>query len=243
MKKIFVLIVFVFCLTGCNGVAKINIEKDEITENITVYSSNDSEYAKVKNWNGLPLPLYYDQELENPFSNNKEKEKGVRYYNVNFDDTSKIAKATASFDINNHTRSSFIRGCFKYYNISENDGTIIFSTSLGLICSFTNFDVIISTPYKVVNNNAEKVDKVNNTYTWNINESNSKDISIYLEVDFSKKYNETDSDIISDDSSDAIFDGKETSNNVVFIVIAIIIILSLITIFVLKNKKNKISKI
>lgn len=218
MKKILVMLIGLFLVTGCNANVDISIDKDTVTEKVTVSAANEKEYNQVKNWNGFPVTLYYDEELETPpWMTNREKENGVSYYDTNFEDIDYKFIGTGKFSMEEHTRSSLVRNCFKLYNIIDTDSKKIFSTSKGLICAFKNFDINISTPYVVTTNNASKVDKENNTYTWTINDSNYKDTNIYLEIDFSKKYNETD----NDDNKDS----KEAQNsNKVRKIITIVIV-------------------
>ena len=158
-----IVLIMLCCLTGCSATTNININKNKITETTTVIGSNNVEYSKIKNWSGFPLPLYYDQSLKNPFGNNREKEKGVPYYDVTFIDNDRKAIAVGEYALNNHNRSSIIRGCFKYYNIVKNNNITTFSTSNGLICRYTNFRIVVTTPYTVVKNNATNVDTNTNT--------------------------------------------------------------------------------
>lgn len=244
MKKILIICFFVFILTGCTSEVNITIDKDNIEENITVIGSNQSEYDEIKNWNGFPLTLYYDQELENPFSSGI-KENGVKYYDVENNDVEKKVNAVAIFTLKDHVKSSLIRGCFEFYNIVDSDNnTKIFSTSTGLICHFTDFKIIVNTPYKVVKNNAHEIDSDNNNYIWNVNNSNERDISIYLEIDFSEDDLEKEKDIAHDDytNNDNNKD-LNISTTIIFSLIAFIIIVILIIVVILRKKQKNISSV
>ncbi len=246
MKKKIVLFGILFCLTGCSANVNINIDDNKVTENITATASNSSEYSEFKNWNGFPLPLYYDQELENPFAQKREKESGVEYYNVSFDDSKKSFTANAEFDFESHTRSSMIRNCFNYYNIIEEGNNITFSTSSGLICSFSNISINVITPYKVIDSNANTINENDNIYTWKINNSNSRNISIYFVIDKSKSYktNEEDKKNYNDTNSTSERNNNNKNNQSIFIAIGVIIgVIVLITIFILKLKSKKASEI
>lgn len=241
MKKYIVLILIVFLMSGCSATVNVDITPEKITENIEVYADNQSEYNKIINWNGFPLTLYYDQELSNPFSKTKEKESGVSYYSTSFYENEKKGTIKGSFSTSSHVRSSVVRNCFELYNITSDDNIYTFSTSKGLICSFYNFNVVVQTPYKIVSHNANKIDSATNTLTWNINNSNYRNASIYLEVDFSnkdisEKSNENNESSNTKDSS-TVKKIILTSFILIFILIAIIVFLKLI------NKKNKLSDI
>ncbi|MGM9878950.1 MAG: hypothetical protein ACI31R_02880 [Bacilli bacterium] len=240
MKKYIILILTVFLMSGCTATVNLNIELDKITENITIFAKDQSEYNKASNWNGFPLPLYYDQELSNPFSDTREKEAGVSYYDVSFDETNKKINLNGEFDFDNHKRSSIIRNCFKYYEIRQYDNNYIFSTSSGLICDYSNIEVVVQTPYKVTMHNSEKVDTTNNTYTWIINDSNKEEINLYFEIDSSQK-------VLNDNKDNVDSSGSEISKsiNVVVLIIIVLIIFVFIIIgyFILRKRKKELSKI
>ena len=237
MKRLICLILMITILTGCSATARFDVDKNTVKESFTAVASNDSEYKEMKNWPGFPLPIFYDQELENPFGN--EKQNGVSYYNASFDDTNKKVTIDSSFSLKEHSRSSLVRGCFKHYNVVKNDDVTIFSTSNGLICSFTNFNIVVSTPYLVVKSNASSVDSTNNVYTWKVNNSNKNNVSVYMEIDFSRKFNQ------QDDNSDenAKTTNKRVSNVLVIGIFVAIVVGTIFTIIVLNTRKNKLSKL
>lgn len=245
MKRKIFLIAALILLTGCSANVNINVDKDKIKENIEISSSNMSEYNSIKNWKGFPLPLYYDQELENPFSSGK-KEDGVPYYEALHNPSNYSTSVTGEFAFKEHTRSSIIRNCFSFYNISENNNNYIFSTSNGVICKYNKFKLTVTTPYVIVENNANYFDKENNSLTWNVNESNARKTSIYFEIDFSKKANPDDE--TNSNSTDTTLDnksGNETNSSidkVIYIIIGLVVI-SITILFLLKRKKDKISNI
>ena len=248
MKKLLLLLIVTFLLTGCHAVANIDIEKDKITENITVTADSDKEYSKVKNWSGFPLTLYYDQDLENPFGDSRERESGVEYYSEKFDDSTKTLVSNATFNLGNHTRSSLVRGCFNLYNVGEdeNDSNIVaFATSEGITCDFSNFDVVISTPYEVVSNNADSVDSVNNIYTWSVKDSNKNNTSISIVIDFSKRFNEKTTVNSNEDNSKNEIENEQNNDSaiLVYIIIIIIVVLIVILLLILKKKKDKSSEL
>lgn len=238
MKKIYFLFVIVLLLTGCSATANISIDKDSVIENIIVSEQNTNKFNKYKNWGGFPVPLYYDQELQAPlWMPNREKEKGVSYYDVVKNDSNKTIEITGKFTPKNHNRSSLVRNCFRFYNVINEGSKTIFSTSRGLTCAFKNFDIKVSTPYTVVTHNADKVDSENNVFTWKVNSSNSKNVGIYLEIDFSKKFKEDENTNTTNNTQ------KENESNV--LMYTVIIIVSLLIIgglyFYTKFKKHNTS--
>lgn len=239
MKKIYALLIGIVFLTGCSATADISIDKDSVVENVKVSEQDIDKYNKYKNWNGFPVPLYYDQDLKVPlWMNDREKESGVSYYDVKNDDNNKTIEISGKFKLNNHNRSSLVRNCFKLYNVINEGSKTIFSTSKGLTCAFKNFDIKVYTPYTVVTNNADKVDYENNIYTWNINSSSAKNASVYLEVDFSKKYKE-DQVTNEDDTTEKASESNTFVYTIIIIITTIIIALGLY--FYTKFKKHNTS--
>ena len=236
-KKIFIMFIMLIITTGCSSKVNINIDRNRIDEKVSIVASDNSEYNKIKNWSGFPVTLYYDQELSNPFSN--EKEEGVLYYDVNMNDSAKTMTASASFTLANHNRSSLVRNCFKLYNIASRGGKTVFSTSRGLICNFNQFQLIINTPYTVAVNNADKVDSETNTYIWNINKSNAKNTSIYLEVDFSKRYNEKSNNTGGKSTPQNETTTISISKKLIYIIIAIVAtMIVLVGVYIYKKKRE-----
>ena len=237
-KKIFIMVLMLMITTGCSSTVNINIDKNKIEEKVTIVTPNDVEYNKVKNWSGFPVTLYYDQELKNPFGN--EKESGVPYYNVNMNDSERTVTASGNFTLIDHKKSSLVRNCFKLYNVISQGNKTIFSTSKGLICSFNQFQLVINTPYTVLENNADITNSDTNTYIWNINKSNAQNASVYLEVDFSKRYNEEE---VTPDGKSTPQEEKTVTTvinkKIIYIVLAIVTaVIVLASVYLYKKHKD-----
>lgn len=238
MKKYILLCLITVLLTGCSTTVNIYINEDNITENVELVADNQIEYDEMLNWNGFPLTLYYDQKLTNPFSKSNEKESGVPYYDTTFLETERKVKINGRFNFDNHERSSIIKNCFKYYEVRKYGNNYIFSTSSGLTCAYSDFKVVVQTPYKVVLHNAPVVDEINNTYVWNVTNDNKNDINLYFEIDTSR-YN--DDKLINDSEKQ----GKEKltnklSSTLIIVISVIFIIGTLIFALILKKKKDSL---
>ncbi len=246
IKKSILCLIILFSMSGCSAVVNINIDKNRINEEYLI-TGNSSDYEKIKETISYPIPLEYDAELENPFSGSKEKEEGVAYYNITTDDISKKAIIKGSFSLNNHTNSNIIRNCFKYYNILKDgsESKLIFSTSRGLTCNFNKFTLNIKSPYKILESNASKIDEENNIYTWQSNDKNSRDFSVYFNIDLSKKYKEdTQPSDSTPDVSDNTPDTQSNFNSSVLIIIGVILLIFIIAgTIILTNKKRKASSL
>ncbi len=245
MKKFIILLILAFTMTGCAATANINIDKNEITEEYII-KGNKSDYSNIKENATFPVPLYYDADLSNPYSNSGEKESGVDYYDVVADDTNRKITINGKFSLDNHIRSSAVRNCFRYYNIVNTEITDEkeFSTSNGLTCAFSNFTVNIKTPYKVTSNNADKVDKKNNIYTWKFTDKNSTEKGIDITINFSKKYNQVSKPNQSSNNGKETEKKEENTSKTIWpIVIVPLSILIVVAGIVLKKKKDKASSL
>lgn len=245
MKKILLLILVVFALTGCHATVNLDIDKNSVNEKISINASNMSEYSKVKNWNGFPLETNYDDFMDNYLQTEKTKKSGVRYYNVTSNDTTFNTIVSSSFTYSGYRNSTIAKNCFKYVNILEDGNKVIFSTSKGLLCSFYDFDLVINTPYLVTSNNANSVNTETNTYTWNVTKKNTSNFGVFFEIDLSKKYKEDNqtSDPTSD-VSDNTPDTQSNSDNSILIIIGVLLLIFIIVgTIILITKKRKASSL
>ncbi len=241
IKRIFVLLIVVLILTGCKATVNVNIDKNSVSEDVVVRAESNSEYNQARNWIKTPLPLYYDEDLENPFGDHTEKERGVKYYSTKADPQTKRVTGHAKFSINDHMKSSLAKNCFRLYNITEDGDVKVFSTSKGLICYFTNFDIVVTTPYKVISNNAHSVNANSNTFVWHVTKANARTVSVFLQVDFSQKYNEVKKDNSNTENNTHEDKPTNTDRTTLYLVLGgIVFVIVLITFCVLmvKYKKN-----
>lgn len=251
MKKIYFILPILLIITGCSSKINIDIDQNSVIETVELQNLESETYSKLKTWNGFPLQLYHDEELNDPaWLPNREKESGVKYYDITFNDSNNSLLGTGIFTIDEHHRSSLIRRCFKYYDVRKAGQITSFETGHGLICAFQNFSVTVSTPYKVINSNAHKIDEENNTYTWNITKENKNDVYISLKIDFSKKYKEeeqvvpqTPTENIENQEQNNSVNNILTTKNIIIITSILMLIAMSVIIIILKSKYNNTSKL
>ena len=191
LKKYSFLLLLLFFLTGCTATVNVTIDKDSVEENIIVKGSNITEYNEIRNWSGFPLEKNYDDYMENYLSVDNNRKSGVSYYDVTNNNETLTTNVSSSFNYFEYENSSIVRNCFEYFNILEEGDMVIFSTSKGLRCNFNNFNIVVNTPYLVTTNNASNVNTSTNTFTWTVGESAPSNFGIFMEIDLSKKYNES----------------------------------------------------
>lgn len=205
-------LVAIFCIVlacGCEAKYNLKINSSGEFEEETIVS-----YSDVLNFdnnvllnNTISPRLFLNSKLEskiyayydsmgNPYDLIEDEEN--YYKQINISDDKKLGiKYNYSFSKNNFERSSIVNSCYDNFNILNDNGVNVISTSLNFKCFelYPELDsVVVSIKvdknFKVVENNADKVN--GNTYTWNIYEYNSKDKAITLKYkDAVKKTNAT----------------------------------------------------
>ena len=118
----------------------------------------------------------------------------LSYFTINNNINSNPLKASKSYELASYTWDTLIARCYDNQNITYENNVLKINAS-GFNCYdkyniLNNVNINVTTNYKVVNNNATKVEK--NTYIWNINKNNLSNIN--MEVDFNNK--ETDNKTI-----------------------------------------------
>ena len=247
MKKFLLLIISILFITGCTANVNIDINKDTIKEEYTIYGNN-SDYNEIKETATYPTPLFYDAEVENPYSPTGKKQSGIQYYDSKYDDTNKKVTIVGTFSLKEHIKSSVIRNCFQYYNITDDDetGETTFSTSSGLTCEFNKFTLRIKTPYKVTQNNADLVNNEENIYIWKFNDKNSNNKSVIITINFSETYNGQNNNQnpnVDNNTDDTTTNETKKDSSLTPIIIISIIIVIIILAIILKVKQRKVSKL
>lgn len=192
MRKLGILIILTFLLSGCTLDYKFIIDENLIIkEEITVYEKNSKMTEFTININA-----YIDETLSEYLSDPKYSNY-VFSKNVGNTYSSGIAKATY-LDFNNFKNTNVIKSLFfedvfmvktenivKINFISNTENMLLKETFIeNPIINNANITIIV--PFVVTESNADEVDKENNAYTWKYN----KDVqykNISLTFDTSKK--------------------------------------------------------
>lgn len=221
MKKICILIMFIFLVTGCSVNYNLTINEDlTITENAKLTGTSDffSNYFKTTKKNVLKsyLDVYQNVLTENkytyelkedtvPYVLVTKKYDSIKEYtekSILFSDYFEEVKYTENGDIKRIETTGYDKG-----NSDDNrDRFYLREVSIAIKC-----------PYKVKEHNAKNVDEETNTYYY---ELNNEDDVIILEFDASSKYNPSAKTIK------------------IIIIMALVVVVSWLTVFIL-NKKNK----
>ena len=214
MKKKIILLLLVIFLCGCEAKYNIKISDDRIEEEITITEKNE-------------VLDYYDDEDKELFEDELNYwELDLDYYkkiNINDKDVTGY-KYNSYFNYKEFGTLTALKRCYEKFDFQQ-EPTIKIETSNDFLClndynEFENFELTITTDYKIVNSNADRKD--GNKHTWIFNKKNHKNKPIKFEVE--KKYAE------EHDSSLGIG---------AILVIILFIVLIILKLTVLKKDKTK----
>ena len=176
MKKRILLLFCLFLVTGCNATYNLEIEYDEFKEKLEVDSV-------VTNINNLILPLVYD--VDEYDADVKPGSEG--FYDASMNDNGFSLFHT--FKYREFLSSTMLNSCYDKVDVKYNKNNIYVST-VGSFSCFERYDdlhsltVKISSKYKLVASNADKIDGFD--YIWYI-DNNNLDKGIYVEFDTTGK--------------------------------------------------------
>lgn len=175
-KKILVLIGLIILTTGCDATINVNIDKENINQKYII-SMSGSEIS-----NGTVYKTIEQNLLDKEFDSEV-----LSYFTINNNINSNPLKASRTYLLDNYTWDTLIARCYDNQNITYENNVLKINAS-GFNCYdkysiLNNINLNVTTNYKVLNNNANKVD--GNTYTWNITKNNVSNIN--MEIDFNNK--------------------------------------------------------
>ena len=189
MKKMIMLLIFAFLITGCSVNYELNIDKQlNLSENIVMNATTDRDVQKILDFNQyIPVNIEFDD--PKIF---KEKADGVQYYSINKKSDNSSLKFNYSYDVDEFNFNIFAKSCYQYVTVmdQDNEKELLLSTSREFLCfdKYDNLDdvtVTITSKYKLKETNADEVSR--HTYRWFINKGNAKDKYLYLLLNTGEK--------------------------------------------------------
>ena len=237
MKKIIILFIMIFLLSGCSAEYYAIFSKEDVKESIYL---NDEELIP---WQ---TPAYIDDQGS---SEENIKIEGIEYYNIENNQNNLVYKY--NFPFNNYSKSRAINTCFKSAKLTkDSNNNYILNTSNYNSCfdlyNMTNITINLSflpSDFEVISNNADRIN--NNVYIWDINQSNYQ--NKYIQVIFKEKKDEEENPSNPSNPSNPNNPGeinieKELSNQeiIVYLILGFISLIAIIVIVVkFKNRKYK----
>lgn len=210
-KKLFILIPLIF-LTGCTTNYTLEITENGFNETI----EGNVLKKELNQENQSDINMY-------SFLINGEQTVFIRNDNIYYNKTLIENKETIDYNYNylynenNFINSKILKTCFENFTYENKDNKYYLKAEGGFGCSYAPETIInIKTDYKVLANNANKINK--NTYTWTINDTNKNNLDMFI--------------IISKE--------KEKSNNwstIKTISLIILLLLSALCIYLVKKKR------
>lgn len=186
MKKIIFIIVIIFMCVGCEATYNLRINDDlSIEETINAYQKNNF-FDKFTGFSREDIinrySLYYKEYMDKANYDQKIVEYETK--------SGMIIKKKYSTLNKFFTNSIVYRQYYKTFNHSLEDGILTIelkdkypynrdSTSRYMI---DKGEINIQSAFKVIDSNADSYDKMTNTYTWNINSKNNKNINITIDT-------------------------------------------------------------
>lgn len=199
MKKLILLILVIFFVTGCDATYNLTINKATIIEELQIYEDDINKWEDennlfsvsfkeaIENNLNYKLGVFFDEQLEDYVEDNPNY---VFYNPKKIDKKNKLGIIyNYRFNIDDYNRAYFPKNCFDNIKVYSNNGYITISTSKGFKCigndiGLSNLTINIKTKYEVEKNNADSQD--GNIYSWEINESNYENKNIYINVNTAK---------------------------------------------------------
>jgi len=228
MKKIIYIMIICLLSTGCTVEYNLNVDDKNIKEDITI---------QVQDSSTLDTEMY--NQLTNP--KNKVYLNEYEYYKMNYTEGENniISHFTYKHDLEKYNQATVLDLCYSNRNIEVTEDKIIISTKGSFACAFTEFGenitnakINITTNLKVIENNADEI--YDNTYTWNINESNytNKPITIVMEKTTGEKLKNVVKQIEVNSASKDLF--------IIYGGIALLLVLVILLVIIKLKKNNEI---
>ena len=178
MKRIILLLIFVFLLTGCSVNYNLDIKSDVFTERIDA----DVLEKELTEDDKLSITSFSNHDI-NAFFSSKNG-----YYLKKIEDNNGKYNITLSYDYdpNSFSDSNILNNCFNDAEFEETEDYYYLSAYGDFNCQYAKkIKVNITSEFASIDNNASKVK--GNTYTWYLEEGKEADIFLVLSKNVKSK--------------------------------------------------------
>ena len=224
MKKILLLVLFIFLITGCKVEYNLVINNDlSVSESVIMTGTDEFFDSFYKSSRMNVVEMFLDEGRRNDLKNNGYQ------YNIVEDDTPYVV-ATKKYNTMEEfvNKTIFKEQYFEDLEIVKEENIVTLKNKDFIPISPDSIErygiktttLKITVPYEVIENNAVSHDSDSNTYTWYINDD-TEEFSLLLSYDTNKKYE------------------NPNDTNWLMVLCGLIIIIVLIVSNAILNKKNK----
>ena len=197
MKKILLLIISVFLLSGCEAVYNVKIDEKTISDELVINALN-KKYGEITNkamidYNYENFNLAVDADTPG-YPELFSRLDGYNYYNKEKIDNSDAygLRFTYTFDMDKYEKTYLLLP-FNYRSVTNSKDRFSFSSGNpegnSLFKSYPDLDkltVNVTSYYQVIESNADAVN--DQTYTWVFTKNNYENKTINIVVDKTSKY-------------------------------------------------------
>lgn len=179
MKKVFLIILTLFVLTGCSATYNLEIDDSRVLESCDfLLEKNDENERTVDDYYNTNYLAFFDMNLLKDYNYNKERIDDGKHVGMN------LSFAYGNRDYQN---SSLLDRCYYKKSFIKTNDYIILNTEGGASCFYKDeskllddLTVNIKTDLKVLENNADSVK--DNVYTWKLTDKNFSKKNIYIKI-------------------------------------------------------------
>lgn len=240
MKKIILIILISFIITGCDAIYTVELKSSEINETLEINnydksSWNSGEYSKMID---LVSSSNVATDYRNEVPESNTKIDGINYYNIN--------KLTENNNLGVKYQANFIKDEYQYstlafentpeFNYNLNSKYLNINT--GIIDAFSRYSSLnkltikLKTNHEVIENNADEIKE--DTYFWYIDQNNYLIKKINLKLSSAHTINQLNILELDEDN----YFGSSTLIALYSILGLILLIISVIIFFKVKNSNR-----
>jgi len=242
MKKIIILILCVFILTGCNVEYTIKIDKNSYDESIIIISETDMESNIVSN-HQKPIEAFINSEIS---SETNEKLPGIEYYETSkyLNDGMYNLNLSYEFKQEEILKSNIINSSVSLFKVFKENNVYKIHTGANIKVFKTEninnlkIKIILDDTYEVTYSNAQNIS--GNVHEWSVNKENYQTSPITFE--YKQKTSENNTSNVNNNQNIQIDKQEEVDNTgdlILVIILFLAFVLVLLGIIVGRKKFTK----
>lgn len=180
MKKVLLVLLFMFLISGCSVNYEVEIGGKTLKENMTLIDNQSDNNEINELMNSYSNVFYYDN--YNPYEKNQNQ--NYTYYNKSIIDNGMGINLKHVFNYQNYSGSAIVNNCFDDFFFGSSGDEYYLDTRKGKFTCFDKYPKLDSVTVKVIvdtevyENNANQIN--GKEYIWQFNRNNASSASIFL---------------------------------------------------------------